>query len=221
MNLFQSAMIVASLSVVSGPQFHAADSFGAFPVIPVEAGVQHIDWSGFYAGINAGYGIGYAYDAVAPIAAFGSMNGVFGGAQVGLNSQFDLVVFGVEADIQATAISQTAALLGMNDTIGIDYFGTVRGRVGADFDGILPYLTGGLAYGQGTISSPAMGGSDSQFHTGWTLGGGVEFALDQNVSIRTEYLFTELGPQTYTINGAPVDSGYRFHTIRAGANFSF
>lgn len=82
MNLFQSAMIVASLSVVSGPQFHAADSFGAFPVIPVEAGVQHIDWSGFYAGINAGYGIGYAYDAVAPIAAFGSMNGVLAGRRL-------------------------------------------------------------------------------------------------------------------------------------------
>lgn len=221
MYLFKSTTIAAGFLLVSGAHLHAADSLVSLPVLSPAPQAQPYDWSGFYAGVSAGYGMGAAYDAAGPIAAFGSVNGVLGGAQIGLNSQFDLIVFGVEADIQATAMSQTAPLLGLNDTVNLDYFGTLRARIGAEFDGMLPYLTGGLAYGQGTINSPAMGGTDSQFHTGWTVGGGVEFALDENVSFRTEYLYTDLGPQTYTINGTPVDAGYRFHTVRAGANFSF
>src|SRR5690606_9902561 len=98
-----------------------------------------------------------------------------------------------------------------------DYFGTVRGRLGVDVgNGILPYVTAGLAYGGGRVD---VGGVENQFHTGWTVGGAVEFALDQQMSLKAEYLYTDLGQRNYANIGG--DAAFRGHTVRAGVNFHF
>jgi outer membrane immunogenic protein len=65
-----------------------------------------------------------------------------------------------------------------NGAASLDYFGTVRGRVGYAFDRTLVYGTGGFAYGSGGGREFGQAnGSEDNFQTGYTYGGGVEFAL--------------------------------------------
>jgi outer membrane immunogenic protein len=122
-----------------------------------------------------------------------SNDGFVGGGQIGYNYQFTPgsgVVIGVEADAQYvdfgrernrfTATGPLAAQQVFNPAgiSGLDYFGTVRGRLGYAFDRVLFYGTGGFAYGSG-------GGRDfgltnrsrDDFQTGWAAGGGIEYAL--------------------------------------------
>jgi outer membrane immunogenic protein len=130
------------------------------------------------------------------VVAFGngqSNDGFVGGGQVGYNYQFTPgsgVVVGIEADAQyvdfgrernrfsATGPLAAQQVFNPAGVSGLDYFGTVRGRLGYAFDRVLFYGTGGFAYGSG-------GGRDfglpnrsrDDFQTGWAAGGGIEYAL--------------------------------------------
>lgn len=131
-----------------------------------------------------------------------STNGFVGGAQAGYNYQFTPgrgVVVGVETDIQyagfggrnrfaANAGSNGGAVtpgglvpgtlvFNPNGQQGLDYFGTVRGRLGYAFDRTLLYATGGFAYGGGGDDSGLPSGFGDSTKLGWTAGGGVEYAL--------------------------------------------
>jgi outer membrane immunogenic protein len=91
----------------------------------------------------------------------------------------------------------------------IDWFGTVRGRVGYVWDRLMLYATGGLAYGKvavggsSTVSGTITPGSapfgithvigHSQNNTGWTVGAGLEEALGNNWTLKAEYLYVDLG----------------------------
>ncbi|POR42094.1 outer membrane beta-barrel protein [Methylobacterium sp. V23] len=122
-----------------------------------------------------------------------SNDGFVGGGQVGYNYQFTPgsgVVVGIEADAQyvdfgrernrfaATGPLAAQQVFNPAGISGLDYFGTVRGRLGYAFDRVLFYGTGGFAYGSG-------GGRDfglpnrsrDDFQTGWAAGGGIEYAL--------------------------------------------
>lgn len=193
----------------------AADPIMPAPVAPISpiSALAH-DWTGFYAGINAGYGFGEAYGTPGLSDVFDSVDGLVGGAQIGASAQFDMFVLGVEGDIQVSGMSQE--VLGVEARL--DYFGTVRARAGVAIDNFMPYVTGGFAYGGGTIDDGI--DSDNNTHWGWTVGAGVEVAMDQSVSFKAEYLYTDLGAEEYFAPGG-LDAGLRFHTVRAGVNFHF
>ncbi|TXN05812.1 porin family protein [Methylobacterium sp. WL103] len=193
---------------------------------PVFTPVPVFTWTGFYFGVNAGYGFDASSSALAnpgvliapgasplfPAAggtsiAFGNQqstqDGFTGGGQVGYNFQFTPgsgVVIGIEADAQyvdfgrnrsqncvstfATGLcgglgaGSTTLVFNPSPLSTLDFFGTVRGRIGYAFDRVLFYGTGGFAYGSG-------GGNDfglpnrsrNEFQTGYAVGGGVEYAL--------------------------------------------
>jgi outer membrane immunogenic protein len=97
-------------------------------------------------------------------------------------------------------------------TTKLNSFGTIRGRAGFDFNHIFFYGTGGLAFGDvrsdtnvsfGTFPTlPVYNGavhigSDSQFRFGYVVGAGAEWAFAPNWSVKAEYLFADLGTQTY------------------------
>ncbi|GEP00437.1 outer membrane protein [Methylobacterium haplocladii] len=135
------------------------------------------------------------------VLAFGNGNksdGFVGGGQIGYNYQFTPgsgFVVGVEADAQyadfgrdrnrfafATAagggIIPGTTVFNPSGLSGLDYFGTVRGRLGYAFDRTLVYATGGFAYGAGGGSQFGLpNGSSDDFKTGYAVGGGVEYAL--------------------------------------------
>ncbi|MFT0859745.1 outer membrane protein [Ancylobacter sp. G4_0304] len=172
--------------------------------------------------------------------------GWFGGFQIGYNYQLvNNVVLGIEADFQFGALddrlnytaSTTAG--GFTDTdfgtldSKIEAFGTVRGRIGYAFDRFLPYATGGLAWGNVKMSEnwstyyngvyqPAASGSASTSETlwGWTVGGGGEYAVTDNWTLKAEYLYADLGDINWDSDaGTRVD--VKVQTLKLGVNYKF
>ena len=179
------------------------------------------DWSGFYAGVNGGYSWGEAQtEGVGDLELRG---GLFGG-QIGYNQDLGGVVLGAEADIQWSGLDgDLTTPLGTEVEGDLEYFGTVRARAGVALDRVMPYVTGGFAYGRVSGETSFAGGfSTEETVTGWTAGGGAELAITDAISVKAEYLYTDFGTETL-FRGTIVedDVGTSFSTIRAGVNFRF
>ena len=179
------------------------------------------DWRGSYFGIQGGGIFGSDATASAPIAnpvAFingSDLDGVHGGIFGGYNFQSENIVFGIDNDFSFTSSDTGFAIATSAD---LRTLSSVRARVGYAFDRVLPYVTGGLAYGNVRFRSAQ--GSDSQFQFGWTAGAGVETALTDYVSARVQYTYSDLGSDEFLPNvlgGANIDLG-DIHTIRAGVS---
>jgi outer membrane immunogenic protein len=163
--------------------------------------------------------------------------GFLGGAQAGYNFMFSpMFLAGLEADIQGSSLRGSASALSLSPIVGsgssfattiatsrgLDYLGTVRGRVGATVTpGVLLYVTGGLAYG-GVKSSTTIGqravtgfpppatatsGSFSDTRAGYTVGAGAEWMFLSNWSAKVEYLYYDLGSANYGTGGFGNDVG--------------
>jgi outer membrane immunogenic protein len=190
---------------------------------PPAAVVAAYNWSGFYIGAMGGYGWGGS-DSDA--------SGGFGGGTVGYNWQFpgSQFVFGVEVDAAGASIKESftedfGGVLGTLDS-KINSFGSVTGRAGFAIDAALLYAKGGFAWAnhEASISIPAVGMSfsDSQTHTGYTIGGGLEYLFTPSWSAKAEYMYTSLGGETYNLLGGPVESSnIDFHTVKVGVNYHF
>lgn len=234
-----------AVSFVSGAK--AADAIVAEPA-PVA--VDTFSWTGGYIGINAGYAGGKfkhpfsVYDELFDeTLVSGSVNfnasGFVGGVQVGYNWQFDnRFVVGAEADFQGSTVkgdvSAHADGLSAKAETKIEWFGTVRARLGyAATERLLVYGTGGLAYGKvksGYSLSDgvdSVGESTSKTKAGWTIGAGAEYAINNNWTLKSEYLYTDLGKRTlinYTdadLFNYNLESKVNFHTVRVGLNYKF
>jgi outer membrane immunogenic protein len=117
----------------------------------------------------------------------------------------------------------------------IDWFGTLRGRLGYSFDRrILVYATGGLAYGHvslsGTSSTAFLAAttpfSNAVVNTGWTVGGGVEgFAWSPRWTWKVEYLYLDLGKLNSAVTAGltttRATTAFTDNVVRAGLNFHF
>jgi outer membrane immunogenic protein len=174
-------------------------------------------WTGFYAGINGGYGWGRS-DFSAPFTpgAFDTSGGLVGGT-LGYNYQVGQAVFGIEGDIDASWMKGSAACGGLTCETRNSWLGTLRGRLGYAVGRFMPYVTGGAAFGDIKTSVTGLGDA-SETKAGWTVGGGVEAALSGPWSAKLEYLYVDLG-RGAAIGGADA----RFHTniVRAGLNYRF
>jgi outer membrane immunogenic protein len=201
-------------------------------------------WNGFYGGFNVGYGWAH-HSRFASGAATGSndfnLDGVVGGGQIGYNWQTGSWLFGIEADIQGAGqskdINSTLAVGGvpfsLAETASIDYFGTVRGRLGYAYGPWLGYVTGGWAYGQASSDFIATGGgltlvgSTSKTRTdGWTVGAGFENKFAQNWSWGVEYLYLNFGGESTTVTtaGGPLtvsSKDFRDNIVRFRLNYFF
>src|SRR5262249_6096236 len=110
----------------------------------------------------------------------------------------------------------------------LQFLATLRGRLGWAFDGWTPFVTGGLAWGSTRISRTDSGtgveaAPPGVAHLGFTVGAGVDVALDRRWSARAEYLFTSLGLTGHQFQSAPAryDSQYDLHEFRLGLNYHF
>lgn len=210
---------IALIPLLLCSQALAADPVRIAPT-PITSSQSTYDWDGFYAGVNAGYGRAQIMQNGAVFAGYDALQGIMGGAQAGYNLQFGAMVLGVEADIQASHLSQPI----MGSTATLEYFGTLRARLGVDIGGqFLPYLTAGIAGAGGHVELAGMGAPASRFHSGWTAGAGIEAKVSEQISIKAEYLHLELAPQTYYPVAGPgnVAVGFNADVVRAGVNFHF
>ena len=208
---------VAALGLVAAGAASAADLPSrkgpvAAPVYMPPA----FSWTGFYVGANAGYGWGNVN--ANGWANVGDLDGFVGGGQIGYNYQMGQFVLGLEADLQGADLSSGNNLGLLN--VKTDYFGTVRARVGVAFDRFMPYITGGWAYGNVKSSIPAIGFSSDRSHTGgFAVGGGLEYAVTNNIIAGVEYLYVDLGEKN--ILGANTKVGTDFSVVRARHSYKF
>ena len=225
--------ILAGLAVglLMGTSAMAADLYTPTPEYPTVADPS-IDWTGFYAGVVAGYGFAEVKGtAAATTNTAENVDGALAGVTVGANKQYDQFVFGIEGDLLWSGQSGSNNCMGPGVTCAADYgwTGSLRARAGYAFDPILIYATGGLAIADITssISPPAPGttGSYSGTYFGWTVGAGVEAALTEQLSAKLEYAYTEFGSVTApagTVHPTlDTEISSTSHAIKAGLNFRF
>ena len=135
-------------------------------------------------------------------------SGFIGGGQVGYDYQFGNYVLGAVADIadsdyrSKNNVVDTANPNGsLNPSINLRYYGTVRGRLGYAFNRMLIYATGGFAYGETSVSGGGDASND-RIQTGYTVGGGVEYAIFDHASLFAEYDYVDLGRKGFPVTGA-------------------
>lgn len=190
-------------------------------------------WTGFYIGLNAGYGGGeFSLDtdpAGLLVAHAGAPSGGFiGGGQGGFNYQFPSsnFVLGGEADFAGSTVQGIYSPPPGLGTVSskLDWLGTARARLGLAFGNILPYVTGGFAYGRvDTFGGAPAGFSIDQTLTGWTAGAGLEYAITHNLSFKTEYLYVDLSNQNFQVAGSPNTHTVHptLNVVRAGLDWKF
>ena len=191
---------------------HAAD-LGPAPSYKAPAYVapSYATWSGFYIGAVAGYGFGSA-DAGGGLDF--DTKGFLAGGTIGYNLQTGSWVWGLEGDFSYSAMKDDTTVPGAE--VKVPWFGTARGRIGyAGWGNLMPYITGGAAFAKMEISGA--GGSESDTRIGWTVGGGLEYALFSNWSVKVEYLYADLGSFEFT--GGNID--FNTHIVRGGINYRF
>jgi outer membrane immunogenic protein len=167
----------------------AADIYAPPPAASVVYNPAPVsNWTGGYVGGVVGYGWGRAKSGGTSWNADGVTGGAFGGYNFQPNSN---LVLGIETDIMASGMSGKKSGVTMNNT----WNGTIRGRIGLAVGGFMPYATGGLAIGG--LQTKIPGSQDTNIDTGYTVGGGVEAMLTNNVIGRVEYRYTDYGTSTF------------------------
>jgi outer membrane immunogenic protein len=230
---------VAAVAMLGIGAASAAD----LPVKALPPAAPVFSWTGFYVGANIGaaradnssqeIGPNYWFDPP-PAPVYGaSSTGVTGGIQAGYNWQFQRLVLGVEGDVNLASADATTTRVASFDkivqTASLTGLATLRGRAGFALDNALIYLTAGVATGRVhdrvvDALAPNIIFDTSGWRTGWTAGGGVEFAVAKNWTVKAEALYVDFGNTS-----APmlVDNTYRFRfkdtatVARAGFNFRF
>ncbi len=228
---------VAAAAVLSSGAF-AADLPVRGPAVAPAPIFVGMNWTGFYIGAQIGYSWGESThdfrDLAGVIFPFSSNrntspDGFFGGLHAGYNHQIGSLVLGIEGDIEATGARGSFTFAnGDRYRTSSDWQGSLRARVGVAFNRALLYVTGGVAFAEVNDSVLNFGANTTvrSSHTaaGWTIGGGLEYAITNNWTARAEYRYRDLGNHRY--NTAPAFDGslqydYKDHSVRVGLSYLF
>ncbi len=189
------------------------------------------DWTGLYAGINGGYGwdrLNWTNTAGDTSGDFNGRGWLFGGT-LGANWQMPGTAFvlGVEGDWSWTDVKATStatacgAALGLSCETDVKWLATIRGRLGYAFDRFLVYGTVGAAFAKFSPSIGATPGFTDYNDSGWTAGGGVEYALYDRWSVKAEYLYMDFGTSPVFVAATGITSPFKMSVARAGLNYKF
>jgi outer membrane immunogenic protein len=205
--LFASAALL-SLTVFSGSAANAADMAVRNPAYNQTYNAAPVStWTGCYVGVQGGYGRAGSDELV------GHADGGLAGGQIGCNWQTDPNwVWGLESDLLWSGIKESDPIA----EVKVEWLGSVRARLGIASPTAMLYATGGLGIGNGKAS--ALGFSDSNTHTGWVAGGGIEWKAGPNWSAKIEYLHYDFGRENYF---GLLPLSYEVDTVKFGVNYSF
>lgn len=226
--MFRRFWLSSAIALLPAGAAFAADMPVAEPAAPVT--VPSFSWSGAYIGAQVGYDWMDADNRVNGFKPGSKPDGFTAGGFAGLNYQLDNspLVLGVEADLNysdANGASRTRAITGAPNVKiqnSFDWTGAVRGRVGYAFDRFLVYGAGGVAFADHDIKAKgAAGGSDDTIAVGWTIGGGVEAALGDNVTARVEYRYSDFGTDSFSVANTRVKSDVTDNRVMLGLGYKF
>jgi len=214
-------IVLSALALIASGGARAADVVQEPPVeIPV------FTWTGFYVGVQGGYA--WTNIDVDP-GGFGidDLNGGMFGGYVGYNWQSGPWVIGAEGDFNGVWNDQTSFVAGppaFTTEIGTDWLASIRARAGYAFDRTLVFATGGVAFTKASedltfVGGPAFSGDDT--FTGWTIGGGVEYAFTDNWIGRAEYRFYDFNDKDLDGPGGIGSVSLDSQTLTVGIAYKF
>ena len=232
----KTLLLASTVALVAATGAKAADAIVYEEPAPVIV-APSFTWNGAYLGGQIGYGWGKS--RFSQYGEFGALNlkpdGFLGGLYAGYN--FDLgnsVVLGIDGDVTYNNLKDSYSV---TDAFGTDslesklrWSGAVRARAGYAVDRFLPYISGGVAFGQvkNTLSStvvPAFSDSQSKTLTGWTAGAGVDYAATDNIIVRLEYRYTDYGRKDFTfsdgVDSVSVRDKFKTNEVRLGVAYKF
>jgi outer membrane immunogenic protein len=208
---------------------------------------EAFSWTGFYIGAYGAYNdvhrdssYGFVGGDVFPFEDFESdFDGFSGGAILGFNYQFDSIVVGIEGDVGFASIEDNDGNAG--DGLGggfgsikeeIDMTYGVRARLGYAMDRTLLFIQGGVTWAEyeaeldGIAIPPGFEDYSDETLFGWQIGGGVEHAVTDMITVRLDYLYTDYesgDAETLLLPEPAFDHDYDLdsHTLRIGVNFLF
>jgi outer membrane immunogenic protein len=197
--LASSAMLVAGCAIPLAGAALAADLPSTKAPPSYIAPTPVFSWTGFYLGVEGGADFiqtgGYGFRS-------SQTSGLLGGV-VGYNYQVNQFVLGLEGDGggvlgSRTIVSNAAAVNSFGSAAASNsYFADIRGRVGYVWDRALPYVAGGVAFGDNrtfyanSLVAPPIAFNNSR--AGYTIGAGVDYAFTDNWIGRIEYRYTDFG----------------------------
>ncbi len=192
----------------------SADLGARYPVKAPPMVSPVFDWTGFYIGINGGYGWGRSRWELLPGGVSEGSHNVDGGTvggQVGYNWQIGGWVLGLEAQgnwADFTGSNQSAIFLGTTNRTDVDAFGLFTGKVGYAWNNFMLYAKGGAAvqsvdYRYFNTVTGVTGGTADEARWGATVGVGFEYAFAPNWSAGLEYNHLFMGKDDVAFGPAP------------------
>jgi outer membrane immunogenic protein len=184
-----------------------------------------INWTGWYVGAQLGGGFGHASftDPFSQVSNSLQPSGVLAGGQIGVNWMRDSLLLGAEADFTWTNLDSSNSAASFSSR----WLSLVTGRVGYAFYQFLVYAKGGAAFAsaRATVTDGVhLADTGTTTQVGWTVGGGVEYALNPNWSVRLEYDFADLPTRDMILHGSPsrpVDIDFTMQKVVVGINYRF
>lgn len=229
-------LLASTVALVAATGAKAADAIVYEEPAPVVV-APTFTWNGAYLGGQIGYGWGKS--RFSQFGEAGALNikpdGFLGGLYAGYN--FDLgnsVVLGIDGDVTYNNLKDSYSITDGTDSASLEsklrWSGAVRARAGYAVDRFLPYIAGGVAFGQVkntvSVSTDELAGSveQSKTLTGWTAGAGVDYAATDNVIVRLEYRYTDYGRKNFdfgTGGVASIRDKFKTNEVRLGVAYKF
>ena len=235
MGRLRSVLLVGVVAAATAPAAFAADMPlpGPAPAYAPPPPARY-DWSGVYFGIHVGAGLledtvtSTTTTAPIPFQAAGAQThvspaGIIGGAQAGFNYQFNSIVLGVEgtwtdsaisgSQVAPTPLAGAPLFVSENSTDAPLWYATATGRAGYAINDVLLYAKGGAAWMNAKYTQQVVSGqvqsqqSITNTRHGYTVGGGIEYAFTENLSVKLEYDFLDFGTKTYGFNSLVISPG--------------
>jgi len=225
--MLRKTLLASAGAIALASQAFAADLPSRAPPPVYVPPVPIFTWTGFYLGGQVGYAWGTQRanvlfpDGTQLFNSF-STQGVIGGGHIGYLYQANQWVIGIEGSVDGTSLSKSftrtgvfpvtfPAGFGATFATSVPIEGSIRGKVGVAWDRVLLYATGGVAFAgvDQTITSPFGAFNRSTSRVGWTVGGGIEYAVTNNWSLFAEYRYSDFGnfsnsPAAVFANGVTV-----------------
>lgn len=209
---------------------HAADAIASQEPAPM---ASVFSWGGAYLGGEIGWG--WANSKVSERNTDGlsesfKSNGFLGGVYAGYNFDIgDNVILGVEGNFDYSDLKKSNGYYGSSNTLAyttkseLEWSGALRARAGYAMDRFMPYIAGGLAFGdiKTNYADSAREFSNSQTKTGWTIGAGVDYAATDNVILRLEYRYTDFGNNNFDFGDTAMRNSVKTNDVRVGVAYKF
>ncbi len=224
------SVLLASTVVLAGVYgAQAADAIQYEEPAPVVV-APVFTWTGGYFGGQVGYGWGKSeFEDLGRVKPDGFLGGFYAGYNFDTGSN---VVLGVDGDITYNNLKDSASASDGFLEAGVEsklrWSGAIRARLGVAADRFLPYVAGGVAFGDiktsGYITDgvDTLSASQSKTRTGWTVGGGFDYAATDNVIMRLEYRYTDFGKKDIDFGvNAGLENKFKTHDVRLGVAYKF